>query len=360
MEFLIEYGMFLAKATTIVLAIVIVIAVLASSGQRSRKPGNKGSLKISRLNEHFDDMKEALRGSVLEKKELKQLHKEEKKQEKELAKQEAKAAKAEAQQESESGESAGSRKKRVYVINFKGNIAADAVSSLREEISAILTMAEAEDEVMLRLESPGGMVHAYGLASSQLVRLRNAKIPLTICVDKVAASGGYMMACLADRLVAAPFAIIGSIGVLVQLPNFHKVLQKYDVDYEMISAGEYKRTLTTFGEITQKSRDKVQEDVETIHDIFKSWVKEHRPSVEIDKVATGETWLGIQAKERYMVDDIKTSDEYIIDACKQADVFEIEYEFQKTIQDKLGRVLEEGVARAVSRWFQQTHVDKYQ
>lgn len=352
MEFLIEYGMFLAKAATIVLAIVIVIAVLAASGQRSRKPGKKGSLKISRLNEHFDEMKDTLRASVLEKKELKQLHKEEKKQEK----LEAKAAKHGANSD-ESGET---HKKRVFVINFKGNIAADAVSSLREEISAILTMAETEDEVMLRLESPGGMVHAYGLASSQLVRLRNARIPLTICVDKVAASGGYMMACLADRLVAAPFAIIGSIGVLVQLPNFHKVLKKYDVDYEMISAGEYKRTLTTFGEITQKSRDKVQEDVETIHDIFKSWVKEHRPSVEIDKVATGETWLGSQAKERYMVDDIKTSDEYIIDACKNADVFEIEYEFQKSIQDKLGRVLEEGVARAVSRWFQQTHVDKYQ
>ena len=352
MEFLIEYGMFLAKAATIVLAIVIVIAVLAASGQRSRKPGKKGSLKISCLNEHFDEMKDTLRASVLEKKELKQLHKEEKKQEK----LEAKAAKHDA----DSDESGETHKKRVFVINFKGNIAADAVSSLREEISAILTMAETEDEVMLRLESPGGMVHAYGLASSQLVRLRNARIPLTICVDKVAASGGYMMACLADRLVAAPFAIIGSIGVLVQLPNFHKVLKKYDVDYELISAGEYKRTLTTFGEITQKSRDKVQEDVETIHDIFKSWVKEHRPSVEIDKVATGETWLGSQAKERYMVDDIKTSDEYIIDACKNADVFEIEYEFQKSIQDKLGRVLEEGVARAVSRWFQQTHVDKYQ
>jgi len=352
LEFLIEYGMFLAKAATIVLAIVIVIAVLAASGQRSRKPGKKGNLKISRLNEHFDEMKDTLRASVLEKKELKQLHKEEKKQEK----LEAKAAKHDA----DSDESGETHKKRVFVINFKGNIAADAVSSLREEISAILTMAETEDEVMLRLESPGGMVHAYGLASSQLVRLRNARIPLTICVDRVAASGGYMMACLADRLVAAPFAIIGSIGVLVQLPNFHKVLKKYDVDYEMISAGEYKRTLTTFGEITQKSRDKVQEDVETIHDIFKSWVKEHRPSVEIDKVATGETWLGSQAKERYMVDDIKTSDEYIIDACKNADVFEIEYEFQKSIQDKLGRVLEEGVVRAVSRWFQQTHVDKYQ
>lgn len=359
MEFLIEYGMFLAKAATIVLAIVIVVGVVSASGQRSKKPGKKGSLKISRLNEHFDEMKDVLRETILEKKELKRIHKEEKKKQKEEAKN-TKGGKAEHEEGADHEASAEDRKKRVYVINFTGNVAADAVSSLREEISAILTMAETEDEVMLRLESPGGMVHAYGLASSQLVRLRNAKIPLTICVDKVAASGGYMMACLADRLVAAPFAIIGSIGVLVQVPNFHKVLKKYDVDYEMISAGEYKRTLTTFGEITQKGRDKVQEDVETIHDIFKNWVKEHRPSVEIDKIATGETWLGSQAKERYMVDDIKTSDEYIINACKDADVFELEYEFQKSIQDKLGRVLEEGVARAMSRWFHQTHVDKYQ
>lgn len=359
MEFLVEYGMFLAKSATIVVAIVIVVGVVAASGQRSRKPGRKGSLKVSRLNEHFEEMKEALRSSILEKKELKQIHKGEKKQQKEEAKA-AKAAKSSAASVDETDPEDGERKKRVFVINFKGNIAAEAVASLREEISAILSMAEADDEVLLRLESPGGMVHAYGLASSQLLRLRTAKIPLTICVDKVAASGGYMMACLADKLVAAPFAIIGSIGVLVQLPNFHRVLKKYDVDYEMISAGEYKRTLTTFGEITEKGRDKVQEDVETIHDIFKNWVKEHRPIVEIEKIATGETWLGSQAKERYMVDDIKTSDECILAACDEADVYEIEYEFHKSIQDKLGRVLEQSIEKAVSRWIDQTNVDKYQ
>ena len=219
--------------------------------------------------------------------------------------------------------------KENFVLNFEGNIAADAVESLREEITAILSMATKDDEVILRLESPGGMVHAYGLASSQLLRIKNKNIPLTICVDKVAASGGYMMACLADRLVAAPFAIIGSIGVLVQLPNFHRVLKKYDVDYEIISAGEYKRTLTHFGEITSKGKDKVKEDVENIHQIFKDWVKTYRPSVEIDTIATGETWVGSQAKDRYMVDDIKTSDECVIEACETSDVYEIKFEIKK-------------------------------
>ncbi|MDD9894637.1 MAG: protease SohB, partial [Gammaproteobacteria bacterium] len=290
---------------------------------------------------------------------LKLAHKEEKKQ----AKADKKDKKAKLKQEQKQKEADGAednRKPRVYVLNFKGNIAADAVASLREEITAVISMAENSDEVILRLESPGGMVHAYGLASSQLLRIKNAKIPLTICVDKVAASGGYMMACLADKLVAAPFAIIGSIGVLVQLPNFHKVLKKHDVDYEQISAGEYKRTLSVFGEITQKGRDKVQEDVENIHDIFKSWVKDHRPSIEIDKISTGETWVGMQAKERYMVDEIKTSDECLVAACNDAEVFEVEYEFKKSIQDKLGRVLEESSFKVLSRWFDRPTDDIYQ
>jgi len=169
-----------------------------------------------------------------------------------------------------------------------------------------------------------------------------------------------MMACLADKLVAAPFAIIGSIGVLVQLPNFHRVLKKYDVDYEQISAGEYKRTLSLFGEITEKGKDKVQEDVKNIHSIFKNWVKDYRPSIEIDKIATGETWVGSQAKEKYMVDEIKTSDECIVEACTEADVFELEYEFRKSIQDKLGKVLEESSFRFVNRWFEKSTNDIYQ
>lgn len=356
MEYLIEYGLFLAKAITIVLAIILVIGAITNSSQRQAKAGKKGTIKVTRLNEHFEEMRDALRHKVLNKHQLKALTKQEKKAEKEAEKEHKAKAKAEQQAEETSAE----RKPRVYVLNFKGNIPADAVDNLREEITAVLSMAEQQDQVLLRLESPGGMVHAYGLAASQLLRIRNKQIPLTICVDKVAASGGYMMACLADKLVAAPFAIIGSIGVLIQLPNFNRVLKKYDVDYEQISAGEFKRTLSTFGEITDKGREKVQEEVETIHLIFKSWVKEHRPSVEIDKIATGETWVGSQAKERYMVDEIRTSDECIVKLCETADVYEVEFESKKSLQDKMGNAFGSIFDVLYAKLFKRTDNDIYQ
>lgn len=359
MEYLIQYGMFLAKVATVVVAIIIVLGTVVALSSRQKRGGKKGFIKVTQLNEHIEEMRDVLRHSVLDKDQLKLTHKAEKK----LAKVEQKEKKEKLKKEKAGGDQEdkeSDRKKRVYVLNFMGDMAAEAVASLREEITAILSLAEVRDEVLLRLESPGGMVHAYGLASSQLQRIKNENIPLTICVDKVAASGGYMMACLADRLVAAPFSIIGSIGVLVQIPNFHRVLKKNEVDYEIISAGEYKRTLSTFGEITQKSRDKVQKDVETIHDIFKQWVKDHRPSVDIDKISTGETWVGIQAIERNMVDEIKTSDECIIEACESADVFEVEFEIPKSLQDKLGSVFQGVVEKLFSNIFEKSTTNKYQ
>lgn len=362
MEFFIEYGMFLAKVATLVVAIAVVVGIVAASGSRGKKSGKKGSIRVTQVNDHIEELRDALRVGVLDAEELKILDKSEKKKHKTELKERKAQLKKETKNSGKDGaeEISTERKKRVYVLDFKGNVSADAVESLREEITAVLSMATPQDEVILNLESPGGMVHSYGLASSQLLRLKNQKIPLTICVDRVAASGGYMMACLADKLVAAPFAIIGSIGVLVQLPNFHRVLKKNDVDYEIISAGEFKRTLTTFGEITQKGKDKVQEDVETIHEIFKQWVKDHRPSVDIDKVATGETWVAMQAKERYMVDDIRTSDECIVSACETADVFEVEFEFKKSIQDKLGSAFEGAASRSISKWFEKSTETNYQ
>jgi len=353
-----EYGMFLAKSATIVVAIILVLGVVAASG-RQRRADKKGSLRITQLNDHFEDLRDELRRNVLDKAQLKQIHKEEKKQ----AKAEEKALKAKANKTSgatDSNAAAEDRKKRVYVLNFDGDMAAEAVESLREEITAVLSMAEKIDEVILRLESPGGMVHAYGLASSQLMRIKNQQIPLTICVDKVAASGGYMMACLADKIVSAPFAIIGSIGVLVQLPNFHRVLKKNEIDYEIITAGEFKRTLTQFGEITQKARDKVQEDVDTMHGLFKNWVKEHRDSVDIDKIATGETWVGQQALELNMVDELGTSDECILSHCETADIYEVEFEVKKSIQDKLGAVFEASIGRVIANVVEKSSPNKFQ
>ena len=379
MEYLIQYGMFLAKAATIVVAIVLVIGAIAAAGSRQRRTSKRGEIVIERLNDHLEDLHDAVREEVIDPATLKLDNKARSKREKEEAKAETKRAKAEAKDKAKGkakekakpkdGSSQGanaaipenksltdtrlddapSRRKRVYVLDFDGDVAAEEVSSLREEITTVLSIAEPCDEIILKLESPGGMVHAYGLAASQLQRIKDAKIPLTICVDKVAASGGYMMACLADKLVAAPFAIIGSIGVVVQLPNFHKILKKNEVDYEVISAGEYKRTLSTFGEITDKGRAKVQEDVENIHEIFKQWVKSHRPIVDVSRVATGETWVGMQAKERYLVDELNTSDDVLVRACKDADVFEVNYKFRQTLQDKLGAAVEAGVARAANK-----------
>lgn len=352
MEYLIEYGLFLAKTATLVIALIALLLVIASLSMRSRRHVQKGSLSVTHLNDEIEDLRDGLKQVILDKHSWKVLQKLERKKDKLEEKGRRKRSKSETEAQEQ-------RRKRVYVLNFDGDIAASAVESLRQEISAVLSMAEPMDEVLLRLESPGGMVHAYGLASSQLQRIKDKSIPLTICVDKVAASGGYMMACLADRLVAAPFAILGSIGVLVQLPNFHRVLKKHDVDYETISAGEFKTTLTTFGEITQKGREKVKEEVEVMHELFKQWVKQHRPVVAIDEIATGETWVGLQAKQRSMIDDISTSDECIIKACDEADVYEVRYEVRKTLSDKLGVTVQSALDRCFMTLWRRIRESRY-
>jgi serine protease SohB len=202
----------------------------------------------------------------------------------------------------------------VFVLGFHGDIRAHAVRNLREEISALLTLAEPEDSVVVRLESSGGMVHAYGLAAAQLTRIRERGIPLTVCVDKVAASGGYLMACVADRIVAAPFAMVGSIGVLAQIPNFHRLLKKHDIDYELLTAGQYKRTLTVFGRNTDTARQKFAEELEDTHALFREFVQRYRPGLDVAAVATGEVWFGERAQGLGLVDTLGTSDALLQDA----------------------------------------------
>jgi serine protease SohB len=190
--------------------------------------------------------------------------------------------------------------------------------------------------VVLRLESGGGMVHSYGLASSQLARIRQAGIPLTICIDKVAASGGYMMACIGDKIVSAPFAILGSIGVVAQLPNVNRLLKKHDVDFEVFTAGEYKRTVTVFGENTEKGREKFQEDLDVTHQLFKDFVSRYRPQLHIDDVATGEVWLGVAALNKQLVDELKTSDEYLGDRARESNLYHLHYAERKSLQERVG------------------------
>jgi serine protease SohB len=336
LEFLSNYGLFLAKSITIVVAVLFVVIGVVAASSRGRKEPH-GHITVTRINDEYDDHEEALKSAVLSEEELKKEHKAEKKKRK------AEKKKPPADDENS--------KKRVFVLDFDGDVKASAVSSLREEITAILTIATPDDEVVLCLESPGGMVHTYGLAASQLSRITQKEIPLTVVVDAVAASGGYMMACIGNKILAAPFAVIGSIGVVAQLPNFHRLLQKNDIDFEMFTAGEHKRTVTMFGENTDKGKAKFVEELEDTHELFKSFVSEHRPEVNIAEVATGEVWYGQRAVEKNLIDDVQTSDEYLMSKRHDSEIFHVSFEEKKSIQQKLGLAAQYATDGVISRLF---------
>jgi serine protease SohB len=318
-EFLTELGLFGGKVALLVMglgAVLILFFVLLAKA-RQQKP----TMSVENLNERFENMEHALKLSILDDKA--------RKADRKAAKKKAKAEKGHA-----------GDKKRIYVLQFDGDIRAAHVDNLREEISSILTVGrKGLDEVVVKVESPGGMAHAYGLAAAQLLRVRDAGIGLTISVDKVAASGGYMMACTGDRILAAPFAIIGSIGVVAQVPNFHRLLKKHDVDFEEITAGEFKRTVSLFGEITEKGRKKFLEQLEDTHGLFKAFVKSCRPKLDLDRVATGEYWFGKRALELGLVDEIISSDDYLFRQRESADIFKVEVAVRKKWSEKLAENL---------------------
>ncbi|MDZ7842580.1 MAG: protease SohB [Gammaproteobacteria bacterium] len=314
-EFLLEYGLFFAKSLTFLMVVVVIVGLVSALSRKTRSPEK---LEIKDLNRKYDDMRNLLRSHILPAKEWKKLVKRDK-------------SKRKASRKKGSDEESG----RVFVLNFHGDIKATGVASLREEITAILTLAEAGDAVLLRLENMGGIVHEHGLAASQVKRLREAGVHVTVAVDKVAASGGYMMACVADRIIAAPFAVLGSIGVLAQLPNFHEMLKRHGIGFEQETAGEFKRTVTMFGENTDKERAKLREQIEQTHELFKAFIAEHRPNLDLGKVATGEIWYGSDAVEAGLIDEIKTSDDYLLEASGTSRLYEVSYRGKKSVSERL-------------------------
>ena len=320
-EFISEYSLFLAKSITWVVAILLAVGGVIALVRGARQHQGEDRLDVRNLNDRYEHMADILDQDLLSEHELKDKAKKRKGEEKARRKAEKQGAVQE--------------RPRIFALNFDGDIQASAVDSLREEISAVLQVARKDDEVLLRLESEGGMVHAYGLAASQLQRLRDKGMKLVAAVDKVAASGGYMMACVADRIIAAPFAVVGSIGVVAQLPNFNRLLKKHEIDFELHTAGQFKRTLTVFGENTEAGRAKFQEEIDDTHELFKSFVAQHRHGLDLDKVATGEHWFGARALALKLVDEIKTSDDYLLERIKDADVYEISYRQKQSLADRV-------------------------
>lgn len=314
MEFIWEMSLFLLKAVIIVIAIGAVLILFVQAISSARKARRTG-IEVEKLNERYHSFRHQMQSRLLGKKEFKALSKADKKTTK--------------------AEKATPRSTRLFVLNFEGDIRAAATADLREEVTAILSIAKPNDEVVVKLESGGGLVTSYGLAASQLARLKSAGVKLTVCVDKVAASGGYMMACVADQILAAPFAIVGSIGVIAQVPNFNRILKKNDIDYREVTAGEFKRTVTVFGEITEPGLQKFKSQIEETHTLFKDFVHQNRPRMDISKVATGEYWYGTQALGLGLVDGIKTSDEYLVSHYESADVFSVQHHGRRRLADRV-------------------------
>jgi serine protease SohB len=342
MEYLYDYLGFLARTVTIVVGVLVVISsVVALAAKRQHR--HAGHLDIRKLNEHYLDLKYGVQEALLPASLVKKARKHEDKTRRA-------ADKAAARSMRQSGHDGEASRKRMFVLDFVGDLHASQVKHLREEITAILTTAVPADEVVVRLESPGGLVHGYGLGASQLARVRDAGIPLTVVVDKVAASGGYLMAVVANRILAAPFAVVGSIGVVAQVPNVHRLLKRHDVDVEVLTAGKYKRTLTVMGENTAEARQKFIEELEEVHGLFQSFVGSYRPQVNLEQVATGESWHGEHAIGLALVDELSTSDAYLLAASEHADLFEVRWVEQKRPIDRLMAQVESRLEALALRW----------
>lgn len=337
-----QYSLFLAETATVVIAILAVLIFILS--QRRKSSTIAGRLSVKDISQEYEQVKDDMLTSSMDEIEAKQFTKDLKKQKK-LEKKQAKQA---AKKKDDNAKSSDAKPK-LFVLSFNGSMDAHEVEELRQEITAVLAIIKPEDQVVVKLESPGGVVHGYGLAASQLLRFRTRNIPFTAVVDKVAASGGYMMACTASKIVAAPFAIVGSIGVVAQIPNFNRLLKKHDVDIELQTAGEYKRTLTMFGENTDEGRQKFKQELEQTHLLFKDFVKEYRPNIDIDQVATGEHWFATQAKEMGLVDEISTSDDFILSHLETHKIIAVNYQRKQKLSEKLSKNVVKGMEKLFFR-----------
>ena len=392
MELLFDYLGFLAKTVTVVVAVMVILSAVASAAaHRALRSPPTGHVEVMQLNERLQSMHRAVEEAALPAAVVKRRRKADAKARKQHLKEEARREKtrgasrpaeaaaevlssdvaetqtAQAEEQASGASDVGSTAvvepaqssekatRRVFVLNFEGDMAASGVESLRQEVSAVLGAAAVGDEVVVRVESFGGAVHAYGLAASQLARIRSHGATLTVAVDKVAASGGYLMAAVADRILAAPFAVVGSIGVVAQIPNVHRLLKKHDVDVEVHTAGRFKRTLDFLGENTEQGRAKLREELEDVHALFQEYVANWRPGIDLDAVSTGEHWYGQRALDRALVDELVTSDEYLSRACQDADVFEVSWVVPKPPLERLagqfasalGTALGKGASRAL-------------
>nr|WP_267956324.1 protease SohB [Halomonas sp. MCCC 1A17488] len=338
-----DMGRFVVQVSVLTLLVVVTVVVIA---RIKSEAGERVRLRVDELNNRLEYRRRRLALAATEPSARKRL---------------AKAFRRDDKSRSRAGRrQADEPRGTVWVLDFHGDLRATGAARFAEEISAVTAAASEGDEVVIRLESAGGLVHAYGLAAAQVDRLREAGLDTTVCVDKVAASGGYLMACAANQLRAAPFAVLGSIGVVAQLPNVHRLLKRHDVDVELLTAGEYKRTLTVFGENTEEGREKFQSDLEHIHELFKRHVAERRPTLDVEAVATGEVWYGRDALEKGLVDALGTSEAYLLARMEEARVVSVRLEARHPMGKRLGLAVREGIEAGVERVLERLDASRWE
>lgn len=313
MDFFVDLAAFLIKAGILAAASVFVLGSLIGMIRRARMDPGQDHLRVTYLNEELADHSLSILNAMMPPKAFKKLAR---------------------RQQQELGVKSRTRPK-TFILDFFGDLAASSVDALRQQINALLLVLEEKDEVLVRLESSGGKAHAYGFAAAQLGRLKGENRRLVVSIDRVAASGGYMMACVADHIIAAPFALVGSIGVLAMVPNFHRLLQQFNVDYDEFAVGENKKNISLLGANTEEGKQKFIQDMEEFHRDFKGFVAEHRPAVKIDEAADGDVWYGEKARTLGLVDELKTSDDFLLERIKERDLFRVEFVESKPLRKRL-------------------------
>lgn len=230
---------------------------------------------------------------------------------------------------------------KVAVLKFKGDIRASARFAFAKLVDEVVLNAREFKEVVVVVESPGGGVSEYGMLFAELERMRKCEenFQLTVVVDTVAASGGYLMSLPAHKILAAPFAMVGSIGVVSFIPNIRELLEANKIKPRTFTAGDFKRTVTLTDEGDEKSAEQYKQQLALIHEQFKQALKKYRPQVELEKVATGEAWLASTTveKELQLVDGLNTSHALLLEMNQSFDL--VEYSSKAERKTFLKRIL---------------------
>jgi protease-4 len=206
---------------------------------------------------------------------------------------------------------------RVAIVELEGVIA--EVDDLVREVKSHRENPQVK-AVVMRINSPGGVVGPTQELHQALLRVREAGKPVVASLGSVAASGGYYTAVAADRIYANPGTLTGSIGVIMQMANLQDLFKKVGVDYVVVKAGQYKDLGNVSRQMTPEERRVLQGLLDNVHAQFIDAVAEGRKldRAEVVKFADGRVFSGVQARDLKMVDTLGSLEDAVNEAAKLA------------------------------------------